>query len=932
MKLPVNCWIRRAVYSFLGVSAALGAVIACGTDKPGAGGERTNLPSAMCGTPNEGCDCPEPGAVVPCGQLEHRSSDGFVDCSMGHRTCLGTHWGACVGEGDIVTKSVGTGGGITTMSLGGSAKCGAADGGPADPCDPYCNAFVDDPIGLPCVAGSIGLVDGGFAICPGSGGDGGADGGAEGGVGGGVGPTVNTTATGDSTCPGGSNLHGGPCTLLNQFTACQQDFRCDPTSLTCQWNGPNNYFDPGAGGADLTVGAGCDNGTDHIPVCNRGSVAVASGATITINLLNPAQLTAWNTGACPTLAGPPDCSKLLAAPLNPGECVDVTGCALGGNAYAVVNSEAAPIAEAAGRCANNVSYVKTSGPPGCAACTLCNTKLTGKVYDPSGFGGASSNNLPLANIDVFEPTGALVPLVNGVSCETCASLASPSIVRAVTDATGAFSIDGVTPGTNVPIVVQSGKWRRKITMAVPACATTAVPSGTLRLPANRTDGFGGQADIPRTAIELGASEALECFFLRMGISLSEFAPFAAGDPHRFRLFSNNGLDTSPGSPAAIPNLFVPANLNEHSQVFFDCDGATAFGASALWSSTTAGQKSALQTYTSIGGSFFVDHLPGQTLIMNGPAPFSGVTTWNPALYQFTGTPAQALVYSTPGPAKTFYDWLNNVGAMVDYGPPYVKASNPRQHALNPVAAQTTQWMRGESSNNWGGDPTGDYSASFSYEMGNVAGTPTINANCGVPSGNGRVFFNGMHVSQARAPYPSIGGAFPTDCNTGFALTPEEKAIEYQIIQLTACQLGGSPPPVVPPLPVVTFYRDYQAVCGVGERVKWAPFYWQGAFAAGTSVDFRAATADTQPALPASPPAAPPATAAVATTTVGSVINPAWDCNGCPALPVTVDSQLKTDTGTPSKSWLRIYMKFNPNGAVSPVLTSWRQVYDCVPAE
>ena len=246
--------------------------------------------------------------------------------------------------------------------------------------------------------------------------------------------------------------------------------------------------------------------------------------------------------------------------------------------------------------------------------------------------------------------------------------------------------------------------------------------------------------------------------------------------------------------------------------------------------------------------------------------------------------------------------------------------------------ETTTWLGGRTDQAWTGGPpptNQNYVGSYSFEMGNVAGVPTVNADCGVVGGNGRVFFNGMHVSGARG---NTNGTFPAACALGPGLTETERALEFHIFQLTACHLGGSPPPPPPaPLPVVTYYRDYNAICQSGERVRWAPFYWQSVVPAGTSVSFRAATADTQALLPASPPAVPPVTAAVGTA-ASTVAAPAWDCQGCPALPVTVDSQLTTDTATSSKSWLRIYMKFNPTGSLTPALTAWRQVYDCVPVE
>jgi hypothetical protein len=773
----------------------------------------------------------------------------------------------------------------------------------------------------------VGLCDGGLCVLSDSGS---AD---AGGDGGGPPPTVPTTSNGDSACAGGGgpggNQHGGACTLANQFTTCKQDFRCDPVGLTCVWNGGPGYYDSAAGGVDLSVGAGCDStGTGHLPVCNRGSASVASGSTINIDLLNPAQYTSWNTGTCPVLAGPPSCSLVLTAPLVPGSCVDVTGCTLNGSDYAVVNMEAGAIPEAAGRCANNGAYTKTNGMPGCASCTSCNTQISGKVYDPSGVGGANSNNLPLAGIDVLEPAGASAAFVDGVTCDSCTSVIGPYVTRAVTDATGSFTINNATPGPNVPIVVQSGRWRRRINIPITACTNNVVANGTLRFPRNRTEG-----DIPLLALTSGTYESLECLFARMGVATTEITSPSAPTPGRIRVYKDNGVNVNP-TVAASTLWASQASLDAYSGILLSCGS----GSGAIYgvTATTAGY---FATNTGKGGRLFADHRPGEPLFASAataPPSFRGTATWNnPAGGSFLFKSIAAV--GTP-PQQLFYDWLNNFGAMVDYGAPYVKLVQGDYQVIAPTAGQTTVWLRGRTDNMWtGGNPptNSDMVSSFSFEMGNVAGTPTVNADCGIPNGHGRVLLNGMHVSSTRAAGCSggtCGGIFPGTCDLVGALSPEEKAMEYQIFQLTACQPGGSaPPPPPPPLPVVTLTRDYHAACAVGSCAKWGYFGWQSVIAPGTQIDFTAQTAADVAGAPGAFGAAVPAGSAT-TTTAG------WTWDAC-----DVDGHLHNLAPTPpacigvnpaqkSLDWLRVSMKFTPTATVSPILTNWRQMYDCVPCE
>jgi hypothetical protein len=273
--------------------------------------------------------------------------------------------------------------------------------------------------------------------------------------------------------------------------------------------------------------------------------------------------------------------------------------------------------------------------------------------------------------------------------------------------------------------------------------------------------------------------------------------------------------------------------------------------------------------------------------------------------------------------------MNAVGASLDFGPGTVRVDNSRHHVTS-VGPNGVEWIRGSTVNptTWTG--AGNSTLSMSFE------TP-VGGNCGKPGGTGRVFYNGMHVSEAR----STGSTFPTNCDLSYPLTPEEKALEYQFFQLTACQIGGTPPPpmAAPELPPVTFVRDFESTCNeaAGETVRWSWLQWQATIPEGTSISFRAATADTQAELPPAPPpgSQPPlapstAHVAVADTTVPvapAPPNPLWGRSA-----EMVDARLRSDTATASKRWLRVYMTFNPHGAVAPVLNAWRQSFQCIPIE
>src|SRR4029077_60110 len=114
------------------------------------------------------------------------------------------------------------------------------------------------------------------------------------------------------------------------------------------------------------------------------------------------------------------------------------------------------------------------------------------------------------------------------------SLPGSPIVRATTDEKGEFVLTGVPAGTDIPLVITSGKWRRQIKIpSVTACADTQLAQGDARLPKNKTEG-----DIPKIALTTGSADSLECLLRRMGIDDSEITTSAGAG--RVHLYTGNG--------------------------------------------------------------------------------------------------------------------------------------------------------------------------------------------------------------------------------------------------------------------------------------------------------------------------------------------------------------------------------------------------------
>ncbi len=148
-------------------------------------------------------------------------------------------------------------------------------------------------------------------------------------------------------------------------------------------------------------------------------------------------------------------------------------------------------------------------PPGCT------TSLSGTVYDPAG-------RNPLYNVVVFvpnDPYGALPAITPGThSCNTCDVSIGNYVAATTTDSHGNFTLTGVPATSHVPLVVQTGKWRREVFLPhVASCANTPVAAANSRLPKNHTEG-----DLPQMALLTGGCDDLGCFMKSMGIDDSEY--------------------------------------------------------------------------------------------------------------------------------------------------------------------------------------------------------------------------------------------------------------------------------------------------------------------------------------------------------------------------------------------------------------------------
>lgn len=407
------------------------------------------------------------------------------------------------------------------------------------------------------------------------------------------------------------------------------------------------------------------------------------------------------------------------------------------------------------------------------------TSIRATVYDPAGV-------TPLYNVAVYVPNAEVSDIATGAACETCATpVSGDPIASALTDAHGEFVMnDGVPAGSNVPLVLQVGKWRRVIELPeVKPCQENVFDDPQLlRLPRNQAEGH-----LPKIALTTGEADALECFLRRMGVSDSEFTnPDGAGRINLYHDTSGAASYQAGGSYPPVATLRASVDtLKGYDIVLMSCVGSQSDGRLV-----TAQNKIDLQTYLDGGGRVFLEHYHHAWLRGGNesidiedarkytPTPFPAVATWVPPTDPnfdggHAGQEAPYTVDTSFPKGADFADWLQFVGASPGgHGTINLfDVKHPAQAALPP----SQQWIS---------DATGVPYFSFNTPL---AAAPE--AQCG------RLVHTGIHVG-VEALTGDKEGPFPTGCKSQ-ALTAQEKALEFLLFDLSSCVMNTMDEPKPP---------------------------------------------------------------------------------------------------------------------------------------
>ena len=400
------------------------------------------------------------------------------------------------------------------------------------------------------------------------------------------------------------------------------------------------------------------------------------------------------------------------------------------------------------------------------------TTISGTTFDPAGL-------VPLYNVMVYVPNAQLADISQGVSCEKCAGTASGSpVASALSDSSGHFVLENAPVGTNIPLVVQVGKWRRQVTIPkVTACADTPLTDANLtRLPRDHVEGH-----IPLIALSTGHSDALDCLLRKIGIADSEFTNDSGGG--RVHMYvGGDGMTGDQGASRlasgavfsdAYQTLFANyTKLSGYDVLILQCEGEQ------LESSKTRAPNSAnMKRYADSGGRIFAEHLHFPWF-RKGPAPWPATAVWigvGTDLNDVAGT-----VDTSFFKGAAFADWLMAVGASTTRGQiPLTMA----QHSVDaPLGSGTQRWIY----------TVAPLTPSVQYLTFNTPVEEIADNQCG------RTVFTDVHVGAGLgASHPDV--AFPMGCLPLTALSAQQKALEFMLFDLSSCVLPDAVKPVPPPI-------------------------------------------------------------------------------------------------------------------------------------
>ncbi|MBX3159255.1 MAG: carboxypeptidase regulatory-like domain-containing protein [Deltaproteobacteria bacterium] len=408
----------------------------------------------------------------------------------------------------------------------------------------------------------------------------------------------------------------------------------------------------------------------------------------------------------------------------------------------------------------------------CAIAQKPPTTFTGRVFAPNG-------TLPLYGINVYVPRSDPGPFTEGAICDKCSSsLPGNPLVQTVTDENGNFRLENVPAGDNVPLIVTTGKWRRKLTIAkVASCQDTALPEADTRLPKTKAEG-----DIPKIAITTGDADSLECLVRKLGIDDSEISNGTGAG--RIHLYRGDGVQNfKAGFPggggaisSAIPFWSTVDNLKAYDIVFLSCEG------SHRPADKPQVALDAMKAYADLGGRVFASHWHNIWIGGNfqnqganptlAPPVWKDLARWRPDDSVLPTSPIVIDEVSNPK-GDSFATWMLNVGGSTVRDE--ITVVNGRATTVTLDTTRAERWVATRAN-----DPRSPNTAQiFQFTTPNE---DIVDNRCG------KVVFSDMHVTGTS----NINNPYPQSCPGGenaLDMSPQEKALAFMFFDIASC-VGG----------------------------------------------------------------------------------------------------------------------------------------------
>ena len=186
---------------------------------------------------------------------------------------------------------------------------------------------------------------------------------------------------------------------------------------------------------------------------------------------------------------------------------------------------------------------------------------------------------------------------------------------------------------------------------------------------------------------------------------------------------------------------------------------------------SAAATKALMDYANAGGRVFASHWHNWWF-EKGPDPMPTVATFNHR--SDPASPLTATIDTTFPKGEALADWLVNVGGSTTKGQLSINAAKRTVQSVNMPAAQ--RWIYNTAQ------------ASVQYFTANTPVGAPVEMLCG------RAVFSDIHVTAADNFVP---GPFPTECGAVADLSPQEKALEFMLFDLSSCIQDDTKPPQIP---------------------------------------------------------------------------------------------------------------------------------------